>query len=375
MTAVRTTCRLADPLGSHLIEIANYAKLDYVLNCAPGGVGVLELTLPATFDTSLLMRDGRIGVWNTFAGRPPTLDNGAIYLIETIEYTSDYTKVCAYHASTLLFRRIVAYYADTTYTDKAATFADDMIKTIWKENAGASIVAADRDGVETQADISTYVSTQANLSLGASVAKAFTRRNVGEVIKELCEASTTAGTYLTAEIFAPTESTLELRTYAVQRGVDRRVSSSQPVVLSESRGNLEKSTLIIDYHDEVTFAIAGGVGEKSSRLIATTMDTTRAGLSPFGRIERFFDMSNVADATQLQDDADYGVRSGRPVVLFTGNLIETPALTRGIHFDLGDQLTAEHPRTRQQFDVRLDMIHVSVDQGGHKTQCGLRSVT
>ena len=38
--AVLTTFRLADSFGQHLIEIANYASYDYVLNCAPGGIGV-----------------------------------------------------------------------------------------------------------------------------------------------------------------------------------------------------------------------------------------------------------------------------------------------------------------------------------------------
>jgi ReqiPepy6 Gp37-like protein len=373
--ATYTTCRLADPFGVHLIEIANFSRLDYVMTSAPGGVGVLELTLPTTFDASLLMRDGRIGVWNSIAGRAPAHDNGAIYLLETFDYTSKETFVRAYHATGLLDRRIVAYDAGSAYSSKTAAAADNQIKAFASEQFGAGIVGADRDGVETQADVSAYLSIQANLSLGASVAKSAARRRLIEVARELAEASTTAGTYLTFEIIAPTESTLELRTYATQRGVDRRAGTAAPVILSEARGNLENAKLRIDYHDECTFAIAGGSGERADRLIATTMDPTRAATSPFGRIERFFDMSNVDDLTSLQDDADAGVRGGRPVILFTGDLVETPATMRGIHFDLGDMVTAEHPRTRAQFDVRLDMIHITIDANGRKTQCGLRSVT
>lgn len=364
--SVRTTCRLADPIGNHLIEIANYTALDYILNCSPGGIGVLELTLPATFDTTLLMRDGRIGAWRSINGAPPYLDGQAIFLIERIEYANDYTKVSAYHASTLLFRRIIAYNAGTTYTNKAAAAADDQIKAFVDENMLAGIVGASRDGVSTQEDVSAYLTKQANLTLGASVAMAATRRNLGEVVKDLCDASTTAGTYLTAEIMAPTESTLELRTYTTQRGVDHRASSSQPVILSESRGNLEKAVLIVDYSNECTMAIAGGQGEGDNRLIATTFDAARAGLSPFGRIERFIDASNVSSATTLQYNADAAVRDGRPVTMITGEQIDTPATTRGIHFDLGDMVTVEHPRTRQQVDVRLDVVHEHVDASGRQ---------
>lgn len=373
--SVFTTCRIASPLGTHLIEVANYASLDYVLNCRPGGIGALELVLPTSFDTSLLQRDGRIGVWRSIDGRAPYLDNGAIYLIDYLDFGPGSTLVRAHHATSLIGRRIIAYAAGSSYATKAATAADNQIKTFWAENAGASISSADRDGAETQADISAYITTQANLSAGASVAKAAARRNLLTVATELAEASTTAGTYLTFEIIAPSENTLELRTYTTQRGVDHRASSGQPIILSETRGNLENAHLVIDYTNEVTFVIAGGQGEGTARLIATQSDSTRMGVSPFGRIEKFYDMANVADSTSLQDDADAGVRNGRPVTLFTGDLVETPALIRGIHYDLGDMLTAEHPRTRQQFDVRLDVIRETIDTGGRKVQCGLRSVT
>lgn len=373
--AVFTTFRLSDPFGSHLIEIATYHSYSYVLNCAPGNVGVLELELPRSFNTNLLMRDGRIGPWRAINGRAPSNDNGAQYTIETIKYRSASTFVRAYHATGIMARRRIAYAAGSSYATKAAAAADNQIKAFWNENAGSSISSADRDGVETQADISTYVTAQANLSTGASVGKAAARRNLLTVAQELAEASTTAGTYMTFEIIAPSEATLELRTYTTQRGVDRRASSANPVILREQAGVLENAELTIDWHDEKTFVIAGGQGEGTARLIATALDTTRMAVSPFGRIEDFADMSNVNDSTLLQDDADAGLRYGRPIISFTGDLIETPALTRGIQFDLGDMLTAEDPQTRQQYDVRLDMVHEQADSSGRKTGIALRSVT
>ena len=372
--AIFTTFRLADAFGNHLIEIANYHSYSYVLNCTPGAVGVLELELPRSFNPAFLMRDGRIGPWRAINGRAPYNDNGAQFTIETIRYKSTSTFLRAYHATGIVGRRIIAYAAGSTYTKKAATFADDQLKTFWKENAGASIVGADRDGVETQADISAYVTTQANLGTGASVAKAAARRNLLTVAQELCESSAQAGVYMTFEIIAPTESTLELRTYTTQRGVDHRASSASPIILREQAGVLETATLEIDWHNEKTFAVAGGQGEGTARLIATAADTTRMGVSPFGRVEDFLDMSNVNDTTSLQDDADNGLYHSRPSITFTGDLIETPALTRGIQFDLGDLLTAEDPQTRQQYDVRLDRITESGDPNGRKSQVALRNI-
>lgn len=369
--------RVADPFGKHLDTISKFtddgygAALDYTLSV--GQVGALSFAVPASFDASLFFKDGRVGVWRSINGRPPILDGEAIWLIQRFEFTDDYTRITALHANHLLNRRIAAYPAGSSYTSKSADQADDLIETIVLENFGAGISSADRDGAETQADVSAWLSVQPSPGLGATVAKAFTRRRIGEVVQELCEASTTAGTYLTAEIVAPTETTLELRTYATQRGVDHRATSGQPVILSPQRGNLENARLIVDHTDEATFTIAGGSGEGVNRKIQTASDTARMGQSPFGRIEDFVDMSNISDLAQLQDEADAALRAGRPRITLTGDLVETSGTTRGIHFDLGDLVTVEF--RGKQYDCRLDVVKEAVSKGKRRSQVQLRSVS
>jgi ReqiPepy6 Gp37-like protein len=370
-----------------LIEVATYgtpdasggggAALSLVLNCAPGGIGVLEAMLPLSFNPALLLEDGRIGVWRAINGRAPYLDNGAIFQIRYLDFGPESIFVRAFHASNLLDRRIIAYAAGSSYTTKAATFADDQIKAFMNENMLTGIVGADRDGVETYADVSAYLTKQANLSQGASVAKSAARRRLLDVCTDLANASTTAGVYLTFEVFAASETTLELRTYAQQRGVDRRFGNTAgvpPVVLSSLRGNLTDAHLIIDYTEAASFIVAGGQGEETERLIGTAFDATRAANSPFGRIERFRDAANVSTQAAVDDEADTQLRASRPRILFTGELVETPALTRGIDFDLGDIVTAEHPTSGQQYDVRLDMIKETIDPRGRRLGCGLRSI-
>ena len=60
--AVFTTLRFGDPFGVPLVECATYGTpggagtatvpLDVTLNCSPGAIGVLETTLPNSFNTS-----------------------------------------------------------------------------------------------------------------------------------------------------------------------------------------------------------------------------------------------------------------------------------------------------------------------------------
>lgn len=370
-----TTFRLADPLGNHKVEIANYKSYDYTLNCSPGAIGVLEMELPRSFNTTLLRKDARIGPWRSIDGRAAYNDGLAQYTIEVIKYRSTYTAIRAYHTTGLMERRIVAYAAGSSYAQKSAAPADNQLKAFWRENAGSLVSGANRDGGYTNPDISAYVATQSDQSLGPSVAKAAARRQLLAVARELAEASATAGTYMTFEIMAPSEGALELRTYTGQRGVDRRVGTSNQIILREQAGVLENAELEINYHDERTFIVAGGQGEGTSRLIATQRDLVRANASPFGWSESFLDMSNVNDLTSLQDDADSGVWYSRPVITFSGDLIESPVLVRGVDFDLGDIVTAEDPQTRLQFDVRLDVVVEQANEQGAHTQIVLRGVT
>jgi hypothetical protein len=383
--AVFTTIRVGDPFAAPLTEIATYgtpdaigggsAALDVVHNCSPGGVGVLECTLPLSVNPQLLLEDGRLGVWRAINGRAPYLDNGAIFLLRYIDIGPQSIFVRAVHATSLLDRRIIAYPAGSSYCTKAAAPADDQIKAFVDENMLAGIVGADRDGVETYADVSAYLTKQANLGQGASVAKSGARRRLLDVCTDLANASTTAGVYLAFEIYASSENTLELRTYATQRGTDRRAGTANQVILSQLRGNLTDAHLVVDYSESASFIIAGGQGEETERLIGTAFDVTRASGSPFGRIERFRDAANVSSQAAVDNEADTQLRASRPRIVFTGELVETPALTRGIDFDLGDIVTAEHPQSGQQFDVRLDMIRESITSSGRRIACGLRSLT
>ncbi len=375
------TAHITDPLGVRLDSIANFvasdssgsAALDYTLNV--GRAGVLALTVPRWYDASKFRLDGRIGVELATSGRPPYLDGDAVFLIRTwiFDESNNTITVMAYHANCLKSRRIIDYVAGSSYASKSATPAANLMRAFWLENFGASISAADRQGVETQADISSLVGTQAASGMGASVGKAAAWRNFADVDQEIGQASTTAGTYLVSEVVAPTENTLEFRAYTGQRGTDHRAGTAGQVIFSRERGNLENARLIIDHSQEVTMVIAGGMGTGTGRLIATAVDTARMGASPLNRIEQFVDMGNTNDAAQLQDEADAALWAGRPQTTIEGVLIETPGCTRGVHYDLGDLATARV--MSQQVDVRLDTLHIRVSSEGQRTEARFRSVT
>lgn len=378
--------RVSDPTGAPLFRTRSFLEtgplpgLSYTLNV--GNVGSLVVTLPPEYN-NVLTKDTRIGVWRSVNGAPAQLEGGSVFLARKWDYAENFTVLTAVHANHILSGRCMLYPLSSGYgVIGVATPADDIIKDLWRLNFGTSIDTAQRatttgggSGDNTYADISASVSIEADESAAPSIYKTVAWRNLLDIIVELCESSYQAGTYLAAEIIAPSESTLELQTFAGQRGQDRRFSSGGNLLFSAARGNLENAILTVDAINEVTFAQAGGAGISTGvRYLATAIDGPRAGATPFGRRELFVDDSNTQDVNALTSMANSAVIAGRPVVQAVGGLVETDTCIRGVHYNFGDLVTVEVQG--QQYDMHLDIleVHVSGGQSSDDVSGDLRAV-
>lgn len=373
------TLRLADPFGRHLRTFGNFgteegSALNYVLSS--GRSSALVCSWPrGQVDESLFQKDARLTPWRSIHGRTPIHDNRAVYLVRKRQFSHRYFMVTAYHTNSLWDRRNIGYDKTSTFSDKNSVAADNLIKDVWEENFGASISSA-RDGGssnQTGADLSSYVTVQADQSLGQSVSLQIGRRQASGVVQEICEASTQAGTYIAAEIRSnPASSTggLILETFAGARGVDRRAGTSSPVILSEETETLADMELVEDWTDEVTAAIAVGAGDDDLRLTQIALDTPRIGESPFGRIETIVEASNVSEDAQLLSLARARLREGLPLVYITGKLRDGVKI-RGVHYDLGDMVTAKFEGV--EYGCRLDLIHIYIGHNNREEQIVVRS--
>jgi len=374
------TLRCYDSFYRQLGELTNFVdtdgpSLDYVLSCAPGAIGALVVTVPATTSLDLFPKDGLLVPYRSIAGRPPVMDNGAVYLVRKRESFATHTRITALHATSLLQRRIINYRSGLnnasgqTYTGKGPSPADDLIYAFLDENLGANAQGTQRIGVSTSANITTkpafrseaFVTIAASAGAGASTSIEAAWRNLFDVCAEIANWSTLSGTYLTFECISPREGYLEFRQYTGQRGVDRRASTSTPLILSVETGTIENAVLTEDWTNEKTFVTAGGAGDGQLRAVGSNDDYVRLQDSWFGRIESFYEASNQASTTALDQIAGSQLNLWRGVRTLSGDLIETPAATRGIHYDLGDYVTIRHRGV--QYDVRLDTIQVSVGGG------------
>ena len=374
------TLRCYDSFYRQLGELANFVdadgpSLEYVLSCAPGAIGAMVLTVPATTSLDLFPKDGLLVPYRSIAGRPPVMDNGAVYLVRKRESFATHTRITALHATSLLQRRIINYRSGlntssgANYTGKGPSPADDLIYAYVTENLGGSATSAQRIGVSTGVNIArkpayrteAFVTVAASAGAGASTAIEAAWRNLFDVCAEIANWSTQSGTYLTFEFVSPREGYLEFRQYTGQRGVDRRVSTANPLILSVDTGTIENAVLTEDWTNEKTVVTAGGAGDGQARAVGSDDDFVRLQDSWFGRIESFYEASNQVSTTALDQIAGSQLNLWRGVRTLSGDLIETPAATRGIHYDLGDYVTIRHRGV--QYDVRLDTIQVSVGGG------------
>jgi hypothetical protein len=320
-------------------------------------VGNLTLTLPPSIPLSYLQRDGRILVYRSVPGVPPALDMEAVWFIVGVRQTlaesgEEAIEVRAVDAVDLLRRRIVAYAAGSSQAVKSAA-ADNLIKAIVRENLSTS--ATDSARVLP----SSLFRVSADTSQGPTIAKAFSRRVVLDVLREVADAATQAGTYLAFDVVWSGDC-LEFRTYTQWRGVDHRFPGGlNPIILSPDTGSLTAVEYGIDYADEVTAGYVGGQGEESARVVGSAVDTARATLSPFARCEAWSQNTNTADAAVLADDADALVRAGRPRIVFSGTVnADAPGATYGRDYGFGDVVTAQ--AFGAVVDCRIDAVSVQV---------------
>lgn len=351
---------LDDQFGTRLADASGFTSLKYtrVVN----GIGNLILELPNDDLLPYIINpDGRIEVWRQLDSGREYLETETVWLIKRVTQKINnkglYTLTVEADTPTCLLRepgRFINYAEGTSQADKAAAPADDQIKAYVRENLGASATGA--------RNISAYVSVVGDLSQGVSVAKQAAWRDLLTTCKELADASTQAGTYVAFDIVAPTPSTLEFRTYTGQRGVDHRFPNGlNPIILSVDMGNLGEVELTQDYSDEVTYALAGGKGQGSARLTASSQDVNRQGASPFGYREKFVNATSYDSTTGLSDEAAQEVRNGRPRALFRGRVLDTRDTQYGVHWAWGDYVTAQ--AFGQLIDCRIDAVSVTVSAG------------
>lgn len=350
------TLRLKNVIGNPITNLPFFS-----LDCARSvnSVGGMTVTVPATYPYSMFTVDNRLEFWRTIDGTNTSLEMDTAWLIKSLKLMKEpegreYWEIQAEDFKTIVKSRIVAYNQGTSGAKKTAT-TDNMMKAVARENLGSSAT--------TGRNISTYLSIQADHTLGASITKAFEYRNLDELFGEIVEASlaTASPVYFDIIMTGSSGNTPEFRTYIQQRGSDRRAGRAGSLILSPESGNVGGFSVTDSYLEEATFVYALGPGNLGARMIATASDATRIARSPWGRIETKVEGSNDPVSANLTEEANAALQMARPKKVVEGTILQNTRTQYGRDWKFGDQMTFR-PNALWSFDVRVDAVHLTISE-------------
>lgn len=159
------------------------------------------------------------------------------------------------------------------------------------------------------------------------------------------------------DLVKTTATSWQFRWFTGQLGTDRSAS----VIFSLERGNMAGPSFNQVWIDEKTVAIVGGKGEEDSREIAVQ---TSSSYSSGNDIEMFVNGSSADTENGLETQGLFALRENRAQNEFNFQVLQTPATRYGVHYFLGDIVTAVNPFTGNSLTVKLDQAEITFDESG-----------
>jgi hypothetical protein len=333
---------------------------------------VLEFSLPGSFDLNLIGIDFIIEIYRQNGAGAMVLEGDTAFFIRQITLPTNQEGVFsiyvkAFSALELLTRRIVAYFAGTSYTDKVGIPWDNLCREIVNENFGSA-------AVETARNLSPYLTVETDHSWGISYTKTAAWAVVLDTLVEIIQDIRSQGTYCSLDVFRTAAGRFQFRVFLGPRGVDHSYGTTNPVIVSQERKNLLEPTLDYNWMDEKNFIYCTGQGQESDRVLKTASSTERIGISPFNRREYNQDARQAEIEASVQAEANSSLEENRPRLTFTGKISQTEGCLYGINWKWGDIVTAEYKGI--SFNCHVDAVTVKITNAGTEVVEGLlRSVS
>lgn len=347
--------------------------LDHVFNISytltVNQIGIAQVDVPE-LPSDLFQEDSRLEIWRQVPGGKKYLEGDTCWIIRDWEDVltqqgDEFVRLSAYSANFILDAPIVAYKSATSQAEKSDQ-ADDMMKAIVRENLGSSASDSDRD-------LSTYITVDADSGDGPSTSKSFAHRNVLATLREIAQDADGQGTPLFFGLaYDPTSLGFTFSTRTQHWGDDHgKDGAGGRVVLSARNGTLSDVRRAYVSSEERTVIYVGGQGQGDDRQVEKVEDSERSGLTPFNRREYFVDARNSSGTATLQAEGRAALKALRPREIFSAKIRDTQAIRYGREYRFGDRVIAEH--RGRVVEARLDSVRVRVARGREDINAELRA--
>ncbi len=249
----------------------------------------------------------------------------------------------------LLNRTIIDVVADSAASRKNG-HGETVLKAWVNKHAGPGAGTRARSGLTIEADA----------GRGSSWAGQRSNRNLFTVCQQVAEA-----TGVQFGIERTGEYAFEFRVWTP---MDRRAT----VRFSEEFGNLREPELSETQSQVVNWVKAGGEGAGGDRAVAYAVDAASVALSPQNRRERFVNATDQGTGDELDGRAAQELVANRAQVSFEFKTLQTPGTRYGLHYGLGDYVTAIYDGTA--YGRRVDSVSWTVNADGAEVQIGTIAV-
>ena len=281
--------------------------------------------------------------------------------------SKDTLHIAGFGLNHLLRRRTTgAYFAGTSYVSKD-DYLDDMMREIVNENLYTGAVDRDTLAADTDRDLSQVSGFDFALAPEVSAAPQYAMslhgKNVFDVLAELSEISTQAGTRLFFNIERTGNNAFEFRTYTDSQGVDRRNLKT----FGEKAGNMSGVETTHDHSEEVNFYYVAGQGTGVNRAYEEVENTDASQLSPLNRMEGFRDARQTPTA-ELTQVGYQELEHNKAVKIFKGQLEDRAGARFGLDWDLGDLLSATDES--EDFSIMINAVQIDLNAGKQQSITG-----
>lgn len=305
---------------------------------------------------SLYRLDGQVEFWRRPEGGTWHLDCATFHRHVrwfTDESGRDYFSSVGRGYEDLLARRITlppgeVYDPESAYDEYGPDHLTDVMRQLVDRHAGPG-AAADRRFPGLTVEPETHQ--------GPQVSTRFRYQNVLTALQGLAELGADFAVVGTGPM------TFQFRAYHPRLGRDRTVGNLEgnaPVVFSVDRGNMLNPQATESALELVNYVYVAGQGQGVDRTVVERYDASSVAETPWNRCEGFADARHLSLESSLRDYGDAFLAQRAKRVAFEFQAAETPGCRYGVHWDLGDLVTARYQAFT--FAARVVSVHVALSE-------------
>jgi len=359
--------KIKTPYNIPVLNVNEFYNLELFRN--EFGIGSLYVDLPLKeFMIENIATEWRIEVYRRTAGGELVRVGDTQWIVKLVRYKADEQNetllhIVAYDAMYILDNRIVAYVDGTPYASKTM-HADDMLKSIVRENLGELATDYHRD-------LSNWLVVEQDTSTAPIVTKSgFGMQKVLPLLNDICQLSDAAGMYLSYDVvYDESIGKLVFKTYTHQRGADRGSSSPSPVYLAHHTdpvnvigSGLNYASIEIDAADEKSYIYSGRQAQDVNAIFEEIENEIVINTGPFARSEDFITTGESVEYNDVMTEAHAWLQEHFRNLILNAHIQETNDLQFGVDYGFGDILALRYLGTT--LDIHLDGLKISVDGNG-----------